>query len=53
MKKAPAEAGATGDPNENRTRDSALRGRRLNRLTIGPIQTHKQLYHALIGYASG
>ena len=25
-----------GDPNENRTRDCALRGRRLSRLTMGP-----------------
>ena len=25
-----------GDPKENRTPDCALRGRRLNRLTIGP-----------------
>lgn len=25
-----------GDPKENRTPDSALRGRRLDRLTIGP-----------------
>ena len=27
---------ASGDPKENRTPDSALRGRRLDRLTIGP-----------------
>lgn len=26
-----------GDPKENRTPDSALRGRRLDRLTIGPF----------------
>lgn len=26
-----------GDPKENRTPDCALRGRRLNRLTIGPF----------------
>lgn len=26
----------SGDPKENRTPDSALRGQRLNRLTIGP-----------------
>jgi hypothetical protein len=25
-----------GDPTEDRTRDSAVRGRRLDRLTIGP-----------------
>ena len=25
-----------GDPKENRTPDAALRGQRLNRLTIGP-----------------
>lgn len=35
-----------GSLNENRTRDSALRGRRLNLLTIRPslvlYQTHKQ-----------
>lgn len=27
-----------GDPTGNRTRDSAVRGRRLDRLTIGPFQ---------------
>ena len=31
-----AEAASYGDPKENRTPDSALRGRRLDRLTIGP-----------------
>ena len=32
-----AGAAAGGDPYENRTRDAAVRGRSLNRLTNGPI----------------
>ena len=36
------------DPYENRTRDCALRGRRLNRLTNGPYLIVPQYYISLI-----
>ena len=37
-----------GDPKENRTPDSALRGQRLDRLTIGPFVSAQMIISLLI-----
>lgn len=39
-----------GDPYENRTRDSAVRGRRLNRLTNGPYKWENSSLSLSISY---
>ena len=33
-----------GDPDENRTRDTAVKGRCLNRLTTGPYKVQTELH---------
>ena len=40
--------GLSGSPNENRTRDSALRGRRLHRLTMEPYS--RKSYYTVSEY---
>ncbi len=41
-----------GDPSGNRTHDYAVRGRRLSRLTMGPLYTTYVLYHTILKNAS-
>ena len=42
-----------GDPDGNRTRVTAVKGRCLNRLTTGPYSEYRSPYWEAVGYGSG